>query len=204
MIFLNKGYYYDVYDLGNIKVRKIEKGFLKKITDAFIFEDRRILNWLGACYRIFTGKKHILEVYAYMRDNVRLDMLGNPVFLKGIDYEQDKIELLETYLNRIPDEEAKKVIDRYIENIFESWRQGFSDRVYNFTINNGIDKNGDVILLDFNEITLSKDEVLKRIESKRWLRASSYIRLNPLHKEYYHQKMESSMTKVNLELFWKN
>lgn len=85
MTFLNKGYCYNVYDLGNGRVRKFEKGFLKKI------------------------------------------------------------------------------IDGYVENIFESWKQGFSDRVYNFTINNGIDKNRNIILLYFNEITLFKDEVLKRI-----------------------------------------
>lgn len=204
MKFINKGYHYNVFDLGNARVRKIEKSFLNKITDAYFFEDRKIFNWVSVCYRIFKGKKYINEVYVYIKNNVRLDILGNPVFLKGVNYDQDKVEILGTSLKQAQKEKAQKIIDGYIQNIFESWTQGFSDRVYNFSVNNGVNKNGNVILLDFNEITLSKDEVSKSIKLKRWLRASSYINLNPLYKEYYRLNMETSMTEKNLNLFWKN
>lgn len=202
MIFLNRGYYYNVYDLGNGRVRKVEKIFYKKIIDAFFFANGNIRNWFLACHNIFKGKKHIQEVYSYIKNNMKPDLLGSPKFLKGINYEQDKVDSVGTRLVRASTEEARKIIDRYIQSIFESWKQGFSDRVYNFSINNGINKNGDIILLDFNEVTFSKAEVLNHIESKRWLSASTYTRLDPLIKKYYRQKMEDWMTKENLELFW--
>ena len=71
-------------------------------------------------------------------------------------------------------EEAKIWIDKFIELIFECWKEGFSERVFNLTINNGVDKKGNVIFIDFGELTFKKKNVKKAIKTKRWEKSKSF------------------------------
>lgn len=190
-----KGFIYDVYDMGDGRVLKKEK-------------PRLVQYW-----------KHLWHHHSPMhveRNNALskkltgalpdLSILGNPEWRSGYSYTQEKVTVLEDYFASHSVEESTRAIDAYIECVFETWRQGFSDVIFNFTHNNGIRDDGSVILLDFNEVTLDKKEVALRIDIKRWLRADSYKR--KLHegpvKVYYAEAMEKAMTKENLDKYWKD
>ncbi|MFH0852136.1 MAG: hypothetical protein V1845_00810 [bacterium] len=202
MKLIGKGYCYNVYELNNSRVLKLEKGFFQKVCDIYQFEGKKVFDWLRASFKLLTGRKKILASYSYMRSNVDLALLGSPKFLEGINYEQDKVELLEAIIIHSNFIEKKGLIDLYIQNIIQCWKNGFADRVYNFTINNGIDYSGRLILLDFNEVTFLKEEALKRIKSKRWLRASSFKHVDSELQKYYQEQMDLLITPESLEKNW--
>ena len=102
----------------------------------------------------------------------------------------------------VSEEGAREIIDQYIDLIVRFWEYGFADRVYNFTINNGITEKGKLILLDFNEVTFKKEDVARSIETKRWKRAWSCTSLPVPYRRYYEQRMDEVMTEENLDRHW--
>ncbi len=98
---------------------------------------------------------------------------------------------------------AKKWIDKYIRFIFECWKNGFSERTYNLTINNGVNSVGKIVLFDFGELTFKKLCVEKAIIEKKWRRSYSFKReLNGKIKEYYDNQMLKKLTLSNLNRYW--
>ncbi len=202
MKIIGKGYWYNVYDLKNSRVIKLEKGFLQKICDTYQFEGKNITSYLKTIFKLLTGKRKIMDAYAYIQNNSELGLVGFPTFLDGINYEQNKVEILGSVLLGLNLIKRKELIDLYIKNIIECWRNGFADNVYNFTINNGVDSSGKLIFLDFNEITLLKADVLKSIETKRWLRAWSLNQIDIELQQYYREQMNMEVTTESLEQNW--
>ena len=90
-----------------------------------------------------------------------LEILGNPLIKKN-KIEQDNVVTLGQILKK--SENGERYIRGFIELIFECWKNGFSEKVYNLTINNGVTKDGKVILIDFGEITFEKKKVIKRMQ----------------------------------------
>lgn len=199
---IGKGYWYNVYDLGNGRVLKHEKGILQKIKDTYLLEGKKVIPWLTALYKLLTGRKKILKIYSYIKNNVDLTLVGSPKFLDGISYEQDKVELLGVAIMRSVFNEKKRLIDLYVQNIIQCWKNGFADRIYNFAINNGINNSRRLVLLDFNEITLLREEVLERIKSKRWLRSWSLKQVDSELQQYYREQMDLLITSESLEKNW--
>ena len=198
MKIIGRGYWYRVYDLGNGRVLKSEKNFLHKAYDTFNFEGIRP----SVYFKLITKNWRIALIYKRLKGQIDLTLIGAPIFLAGIDYEQDKVEILENILKRSSEAENQKIIDMYIENIMECWRNGFSDEVYNFTINSGLDTFGKMILIDFNEVTFSKEDVLRSINSKRWLKSWSLGQIDSNLKSYYVEQMERKITSNSLEKNW--
>jgi hypothetical protein len=130
-------------------------------------------------------------------------IVGHPVFLGGINYEQDRVEPLGTILERSGPAAKRDIIDQYIESIFAHWENGFSDTVFNFTINSGLGSGGNMVLLDFNEIVMSKQETQRRIVSKRWFRTWSYKQLDPGLQDYYSKRMDEIITVDALNEHWR-
>lgn len=130
-------------------------------------------------------------------------ILANPIF-KLNKIEQDKVIILEKFLKENP-EKAKQYINKYIESIFQTWSYGFSDRIFNLTINNGIDKTNKVVLIDFGELTFKKEDVIKAINTTRWEKSWSFKKdLNKEVKEYYKKEMKEKITLSNLDRYWKS
>jgi len=192
------GYYYNVYDLGNGRVRKVEKGFFAKALYALPREkfDFTVL------YRLLAHRKHITETYRRIR-TVDQSLIGHPAFLSGLDYEQDKAVILEDALSSAIAAQQHAIIDVYTQHIITCWRHGFADTVFNFSVNNGIDKNGTPILLDFNEVTFDKEKVRHNIQTNRWLRAYSFTHHLPENlQHYYTEQMEKFLTIEKLAEIW--
>ena len=95
-------------------------------------------------------------------------MLGNPTFLDDGSYLQDKAVVLKDKLKGFGGDinENHKIIGKYIHFIVDSWRNGFSERTYNFTMNNAYNHK-EVILIDLGEITFSKKSIENNIEEER-------------------------------------
>lgn len=202
--FIGKGYWYSVFDIGNDRVRKVEKSVYQKIRDSYKQEGRDPFVWIQSLFKLLTKRQKISSQYKYIENNVDLSFLGSPKFLKGIDYEQDKTQTFGEMLNHANNVQAKELVDKYIESIRLSWEHGFADSVFNFTENSGVSKGGKVILLDFNEITLSKEDVLHSIKIKRWLKSWSASQINPELQSYYFEQMDRYITSEMVSKYWKS
>lgn len=131
--------------------------------------------------------------------------LGNPIFISTTSYTQDKVQTLGDFLAATNLEHGKLIINAYTELIITHWRYGFSDNVFNFTINNGVNAQGKVILLDFGEVSFNKTNVTRRIINKQWLSTWCYLENCPeTIKDYYADKMNSDINLNRLNETWKN
>ncbi len=171
---IGKGYFYNVYDLGNGRVLKKQK------TSFALFWHIMVINGflphaVGEYRRAIRTLPQIKQVYSELMQNVsNTQLLGNPLFNTGIEYEQDKALVLYDALRKAPLEEQYLLVEKYITLIKELWKYGCHETVYNFTINNAVNKDGEVILIDFNEMTFDKTVVEQDIEKKEWLHRWSY------------------------------
>ena len=193
------GLQYHVYDLGNGKVLKKETSKVYKLfkliswTPYLIFKPNQLVR------EINNSTKSTQKCFNKLKNsNVDFTILGNPKFedkkYKYI-YTQDKVKILSSKV-------SCSEIDLYIESIFDNWKNGFCDEIFNFSKNSGIDKNGKVILIDLGELVFSKDEVLELIKIKRWLKSYSYFWISRDVKKYYVSHMEKNITKENLNKYW--
>ena len=202
-----EGYFYNVYDLKNGRVLKT----IKTTFDRWFTVAKLSWFFLPTVWFEFKesqeGRIGIEPNYKKLRETIKdTSILGNVVFINETDYEQDRVTVVKDALKNLSLGKQKAVVDSFIENIFQCWRQGFSEQVFNFTINNGIDNRGEVILLDFDEITFDKSKVLHDIHTKRWLKTYTYrfglFFLTDL-KKHYKQRMDECMTEENLNKFWR-
>lgn len=203
---IGEGYFYNVYDLGNGRVLKKQKnkiGLLRYIVITNCFLPRAINEYRKAIKNIPTIK------YIYQGVIERfpsLSIFGNPVFLEGINYEQDKVLTIRQILHTQNKDEIQELLEKYITCIKELWRHGCHEKVFNFTINNGVKKDGGVILIDFNEISFDKNDVIQDIKKKTWDHRWSYTHLYLGYKkdlrEFYSRRMSEELTLENLEALW--
>lgn len=135
------------------------------------------------------------------------NIIGNIEFFEDLVMEQDKVSILRVYINdfSLSLDFQKKIVDTFIELIFECWKYGFSDRVFNFTENTGINERGNLIQIDCGEIVYEKEDVEELIKTKRWLYSWSYTKDMQVEevKEYYTQMMDKQMTKEDLDMYWR-
>ncbi len=193
----SKGFFYNVYDTDNDRILKIEKPRIIQYFKHYFWAGRppkEVRNLAKISYRI-------------IESSIDPSLIANPKKEKGNSYSQDKVEILENYISVHTLEENKKIIDLYTDHILETWQNGFSDVIFNFTRNCGLDKKGKMVLVDFNEVTFEKDEVVRLINKKRWLHSWSYTHwLSFTDKElwqYYKDTMDKIITIENLDKNWK-
>lgn len=216
---IGEGLQYRVFELENNKnrVRKIpllNNEIARKIhkwieyrnshttnSSGFTFEEK-FQSTLDERESSFTFMKRLCQTYPKVKK-----LLGNVEFLEDLIIEQDRVTILRAYINDtlLGVEFQKELIDNFIELIFECWKYGFSDRVFNFTENTGINNSGTMIQIDCGEIVSEKEDVEELIKTKRWLLSWSYTKDLQIEevKEYYAQKMQEQLTVENLEKYWK-
>ena len=204
---IGEGYHYSVYDLGNNRVLKRQKKkwrVLLYILFVNCFLPRTVREYKNALRNIEETKyvyKGIQERFADLK------LFGHPVFLQGIDYEQDKVTIFKKALLIETDESIKLYIHKYIQSIHKLWRRGCHEKVFNFTINTGIEKDGTIVLIDFNEISFDKEDARKDILNQTWKHRWSYTHLRLLLssreiQDFYQRRMEEELTTEKLESLW--
>ena len=205
---ISRGWQNVIYDLGNGRVLKKRSSLLKQYMFIRSEEIRK-----GEPHSVFRVVTDILRVNRandranrYIRKILhRMDteIIGNPDFLNKSDYEQDKVVVLREILYSSSVDYAKELLDKYVNLIHKTWQYGFSEAMYNFLGNNGINKNGDVIQSDFGELILDKDVVAQKIRNKRWLKTTSFKNFPEGEvKDYHRTIMDKRMTLENLDRIW--
>lgn len=201
---IGRGWLYEVYDLGNGRVRKVVYSDVVRFFVIFFqLGHFSIKDTLGEMKRI---KNDALHAYSRLRGLNIIDRskLGNPVFLDELTYEQDKVSVFKDVLNDLDMNGKKKLINQYVQFIQETWKWGFPDKIFNFSINNGIDADGNMVQIDFSEMSLSKADAESEIQGQSWLTSFSYVTLFPLElRNYYKECMEREITLEKLNLNWK-
>ncbi len=200
---ISGGYYYHVYDLGNGKVLKKQKN--KFLIFIFIlFADRLNIKKTIKDFRsVLSTASNFRDFYKNFFDIcIDKNLLGNPTLLEGINYEQDKVLILKNLVKKASNEQFISILKDYIGLVKKLWGFGLHENVFNFTLNNGYNKNNELILVDFNEVTFNQKDVIKDIKEKTWLYRRSYMKLNKEHKAIFRDLMEKEITEENLKSLW--
>lgn len=198
---IGQGLQFNVYENGSKIVKTPTSKFQIKLklllwTPSFLLKPSELEK---EARKIIKEREEVLQEIQNRR--FKSSLLANLVFREN-EIEQDKVTPLGIYLRNY--EGARKRIDEYINFIFDCWRNGFSERTYNLTINNGVSAGDKIILLDFGEITFRKSDVERTIKMKRWRRSWSFKRnLKKDIKDYYDNQMLNKLTLSSLNRYWK-
>lgn len=195
------GYYNAVYDLNNGYVLKKKNSLWDRFKKIYS-EEHSVWNTLKVMMRM--PKEHLSLLEQEIQQGIftgDLDILANPVFRDG-GYMQDRVVVIKDYFAAHGLEENKMIIDKYVESIYLCWKNHIHEKIFNFTVNNGVDKQGNVVLIDINETSRNKEDARNSIMSKRWLKSMSYVTLDPVLKKYYAEAMDQGLTVEKLNMFW--
>jgi len=197
---LRSGLQFRVYDLGNGKVEKIPKTTFQMCLTDLIWEPYLIFApWILA-KNVGRAKRNRESSINYFKKNKSSLLANLEITDEGI-YQAKVTPLREIIGKDI--EGSKKIIDSYANFVLDCWGEGFADKVYSFLQNNGIDNQGNIVLMDFAETDLDKDSVKKDILNKKWKKAADYrFRIHGKIKQYYKQGMEKTLTLTNLDKYW--
>lgn len=202
---IGQGLSYTVYELSNERV-------LKKPTFNF-YKFSKLLFW-SIRYRfnlslveklsyIISSGKYSISNLRFNIDNIDSKIIGNPIFCDSLEYTQDKVLILSDYF-AINDLKAnRKIIDNYIQNTFQTWKNGFSDIDFNFAMNSGVTLAGFVVLADINGLCFDKNKLAELIKKQVWLDKYSFKHIiDEDLKKYFKQEMCRELTVENLDLYW--
>ena len=197
-----QGLQFKVYEYTNGKVLKKPLSVFEMIVTLIKWTPNLLLHPIdllrqvrGAC---IIGNNSIQFIKESAIDK---NLLWNPIF-HGRYIEQDRVEILWMYLD-IETHLAKLWVDKYILFIFECWKNGFSDWVFNLTLNNGINWNGEVILIDIGELITEKSQMVQIIQSRAWEKSWSLQKdMKKWIQEYYQNEMWKHITVVSLDKYW--
>jgi hypothetical protein len=139
-----------------------------------------------------------------IQENAELfEYLGKPKFYRRGVYTQERVKTLGAALRNQTQEENLLLIEKYAQACLNEWRFGFSEGVFNFTVNSGINKVGDVVLIDFGEVTFDPEVIKKAIKQRLWLESWSYKHDLPIGlKRHYASIMARTLTLSEFERFW--
>jgi tRNA A-37 threonylcarbamoyl transferase component Bud32 len=197
---IGQGLQFNVYEKEN-KVEKIPTSKRQIKQKLLLWTPSYLLKPLALekeANKVIKERKEIIK--ELNKRKIKPSLLANLKIQKS-KIEQDKVVPLGEKLKQ-PNQ--YKLIDKYIKFIFKCWKNGFSERTFNLTINNGVTNKGDIILIDFGEITFKKEDVKKAIKIKRWKKSWSFKKdLNPKIKKYYEKQIEKKLTISNLKKYWK-
>lgn len=158
---IGAGYLYDVYDIGKDRVLKRKRGLLRIVSTACLSQLRTTFAHNTIAKKCTNDVREILT-------SLPPDLFGNPKFLNKYDYEQDKVQLLYEYFDTHTFEENQIIFNKYLDLVIEMLKYGIHDYVYKFKNSYGIGPVGNVVCIDFNETTRSKEHTLVLVRNKHW------------------------------------
>ena len=157
---IGEGYYYNVYKIDNNQVLKKVKNKMQIFAYIFFCNRGNYKNTLKEYNIVIKSIPRLRNEYSKVFSLVPdADMFGNPEFINEIEYKQDLIKDIKN-INSLKESEFVKVVLDYIILLKQLWSLGLSDSVFNFSINCGYNKNNRLILIDFNEVSFIKNEII--------------------------------------------
>jgi len=199
---IGEGYYYDVFEISSDTVIKFTKSKLRIFAFIFLANRFNIQNTIKEYKNVISSIQELKNTYSKILTSVSdKSIIGNPLFINDNDYKQDKVKELRN-INDLDEQQFIEVINDYTNLLKKLWSFRISDSVFNFSINCGYNKNNELILLDFNEMTFSKSEAEHQIINKVWLKRSSYLCLTKEKQKTFENIMNKEITLEMLEKCW--
>lgn len=206
-IKIGQGWQYKVYDLGNGRV--IKKPY--SVVEQFLFI-RKDQKHKGKPITLSENLSQVKKVNRLAKeackgiqrlDSHSMSLLGNPVFIGNVTYEQDKVIPLKIFFETCTINEGKRIFDAYVVLIKSCWRLGFSEITFNFLGNVGITSNGVLVLHDFGELHFKREQALSQVRKKKWLDKTCYLTFPEGElKNYYAMIMQRDLTEEALQELW--
>ena len=167
---VGEGWQYSVYDLENDRVFKKFHSTVKLywviLKDVFPFKDDSLLKVPSFAK---SSKTKALASFKIIKQNkIPASWIGNPKFLNDLDYEQDKAKPLHEVFGNYSTEEIKKIIDKFIIFNKKLLELGVIDKSFNITKNFGLNKSGEIILIDIGELFDNPERIKKQILDRAW------------------------------------
>lgn len=100
--------------------------------------------------------------------------LANPRIEDNWDYKQDKVTVFGAALRHSSRTQAKILIDKFIDLWLYHLEYGLADLVFNPTVNYGVNKDNNVVLIDLGEPTFEREDMIRAVSEKEWKRAQNY------------------------------
>jgi len=206
---IGEGFYYNVYDLGNGRVVKRRTSWISRVRKVIAWR-KRAGRKLFEAINPLSDKKRFYQSIQVSKEVLELlnpKLLGNPSFVNFLEYEQDKAIIVKDLVHNQNDEEFIRRIKEYVLLAKKLWSIGFGDTVFNFTINNGVsEKTGQLIWVDFNDFTKSKETMAYCIKAKKWETQAS-LRYFPKERSALKDRIiklfEKEFTIPELQRIWK-
>src|ERR1700712_5392849 len=201
---VGEGYYYLVYDIGNGRVIKKQKKNIRFFL-YILYINKTSLQGISEYKKALRNINIIRASYDKLVGLIPdLSIIGNPIFIGGINYTQDNAAQLKDVLANKSEAESINLLEEFIKVIKELWKYGCHEKSLNFFTNFGLSKDGKVILIDFNEITFNKADVIADVKKMKWLNNWSYAHLPEKLQNYYRQRLKEEFTVDNLEELWQS
>jgi hypothetical protein len=200
---IGRGYYYNVYDTGEGRVLKEIAPWWSSMVFILFANGTNIQNGIAEYRNVRSALSQIPAIYQQLFAKLPdLGLLGNPKIIEGANYTQDRVAVLRQIVDHMSDDDFLSLVEKYTELIKTLWSCGVSDPVYNFSYNNGLAANGELVWIDFNEVGFEKSAVARDIEQQIWLNRKSYKALSSSKKILFKNIMERELTINALEQHW--
>lgn len=212
LVMLGRGVQYTVFvdeKAASSTVTKIPNSYEEALAVVTGWDDLARFTKEQLAAQAHASVKNTLWAARYMRNMLKAHAslgphLGNPSIALDGSYLQDRVTVLHDKLMNCTPAEAKALFEQYAAGILEEWSYGFSDLVFNPTVNSGVTDDGVVILMDFSEITTVKSKVLRTVIGKRWQKSWSYTHdIAAPFRDSYCTIMKQTLTKEHLDTYWK-
>jgi hypothetical protein len=207
MQYIASGFYYHVYRISEVRVRKVPTSLIHKAwrlvwwrmvpLSRLVYEIRDIPRWTREQLEQTRG------LVAVFPDTA---LFGNPSPLAADgSYEQDYAPSLGSDLT-VPVDIFSERVRAYAEIQKLLWRYGFSERIWNCTFNCGVvPSTHTVLLIDLNEITRDKAVVHEHITAQKWRKQASHrylARTHPLLASAAAAIIDAACTHTELDALW--
>lgn len=198
---IGQGWQYATYSIDDDRVLKRFNSWWSAafiiFRDIFPFRNK-LFFWRTPLYirTMCTKAEHSREIMS--RRRIPKAWLGNPRFLDGLDYEQDRVTPIGEALKKMSTVEAKKIIDSFVVFNQQLLKRGIIEKSFSIAKNFGLTKQGQVVLLDLGEI-LEGETMLERQRKKRAWAAPYVIRelKNKQVRNYFIQQMDKHFATKN-------
>ncbi|MFA4887120.1 MAG: hypothetical protein WC595_02825 [Candidatus Nanoarchaeia archaeon] len=186
-----------------IKRLKTKEEVSKKVKEYLMFKNSLEL-LEERTEKVYSAIKNSLEVVK--ESGIPKVYLANAEINNNI-IKQDKVvpigDKISGLLNENRREEAEKLIITLASFILELWRYKIHEYNYKFYSNYGLDNNGNIVLIDFLEITNDKEKVRRHIISKKWDNPERYLHKIDIEiANLFVRILNKNLTLDNLEKNW--
>ena len=191
---LGHGWQHTAYDLENGRVLKRSNSWLRAfcVIASMLYPFNQYPLWKIPSYIQRARAKTARSFEILKRKELNPAWFAHPVFLDGLDYEQDRVMPIHQAFDMSTIDESKKVIDDVI--VFQKLllQHGLIDKYFNIAKNFGIDANGDIVLIDIGEVTEDEKMILTQRRMQAW--EAPYILRHikePKLQSYYAEQMRT-------------